>query len=185
MSSPPSSSLPCCYACLQPQRRGCGLESKWAEKNVGRARHVRVGLETLPASVTLWVYYFLVDAFIRASFPWTVCCAVLSYRQRQEHKNCFSLFLASHPEVTWANFLELLQLKNGEMGESLLKTVLQKWCFLWLMSPHSATWIMAQCCSTALVGNVSNAAVLKSQWRGREHKCLASQFVFGQARMEW
>lgn len=96
----------------------------------------------------------------------------------------FPSFLASHPDRTRVNFLELLQLKNGEMGECLVNAALQKWRFLWLMSSHSATRTMARCCSTAWLGNVSNTAV-KPWWRGREHKCLDSQFVFGQACMEW
>lgn len=81
----------------------------------------------------------------------------------------FPPFLASHPDVTGVDFLELLQLKNGEMRERLLNKVLQKRHFLWLMWSHRVTWIMAQCCGTALVGNVSNTAVLKSWWRGGEH----------------
>lgn len=45
----------------------------------------------------------------------------------------FPPFLASHPDVTGVDFLELLQLKNGEMRERLLNKVLQKRHFLWLM----------------------------------------------------
>lgn len=100
-----------------------------------------VGKLSLPVSHFKFIIS-IVDALVSTSVPPRGCCTTSSRRHGQKLRNCFPPtpgFFISHPEVTRVTFLELLQLKIGEIGESLFNAVLQKCRFLWLMSPHSAT----------------------------------------------